>query len=93
MNYSLISTAITRAGGAVGVEGSGGGGGILNKGRNDLWCYAKITREGYEGRKECDSRPVLCECELLQNVRVAALVIRPANVESPSDFYFKQMYC
>ena len=56
--------------------------------------------DGYEGRKECDvgfgdSRLVLCGCQLLPIVRVVALVIliqvRPANVDSPSDFYFKQI--
>ena len=57
------------------------------------WGDAKITREGYDGGKECDSRPVPCGWELLQNVRAAALVKRPANGESPSDFYFKQMLC
>ena len=50
--------------------------------------YVNITREAYDGRKECnkrfgDSRPVL------QNVRVAALVIliqvRPVTVDSPPD--------
>ena len=55
---------------------------IMGVGRGD----AKITREGYEGSKECDSRPVPCGWELLQNVRVAALVKRPANGESPTDF-------
>ena len=58
-----------------------------------MWGYAKITRVGYEESKECDSRPVPCGCELCQNVSVVALVTRPANVDSPSDFYFKQMYC
>ena len=63
-------------------------GGRGGRGGEEWLCgYAKIIRKGYEGRKECDSRPMPCGCESLQNVRVAALVKRPANVESPSDFY------
>ena len=57
-----MSTVLTRA-----REGG------LKQGDEWLWGYAKITREGYEGKKECDSRPVPRGCELLQNVRAVAL--------------------
>ena len=52
----------------------------------------KITREGYEGSMECDSRWVPCGFELFQNVHLAALVMCPANTESPLDFYLNRCY-
>ena len=69
-------------------EGEGLGGGEFIIGG-----YTKITREGYEGSMECDSRWVPCGFELFQNVHLAALVMCPANVNSLSVFYFKQMLC